>query len=344
MTVTMKDIARGLGVSVVTVSKALRNNSDVGAETRQRVLQRIKELNYRPNAAARALVTGRTNLIGLIVPDLVHPFFSQVAKAISVALRAQRYGLIISSSEDDPELECREIEQMLGRHVDAIILASTRTTPENVARIEDSNVPYVLLDRKVSGTVSNFVGTDDVLAGSLATNHLLDVGCKTIAHLAGSDISTSLDRQRGYSMALAHRGIELSSDYIVRCGSGDGTGEAAGYSGMQSLLKLNPLPDGVFCFNDSVAMGAMRAVLEGRLQIPKDIAIIGCGNFPYDDLLRVPLSSIDQDSDGLGARAGKLAVSVVMKSKKVVSPKAVLLGSKLIVRASSARLAKSIEP
>src|SRR5262249_42858480 len=136
MPVTMKDIARGLGVSVVTVSKVLRNHSDVGAETRRRVQQRIKELNYRPNAAARALVTGRTNLIGLIVPDLVHPFFSQVAKAISMSLRAHDYGLMISSSEDDPELERREIDQMLGRHVDAIILASTQTTSENVTRIK----------------------------------------------------------------------------------------------------------------------------------------------------------------------------------------------------------------
>src|SRR5215469_14277868 len=139
MTVTMKDIARGLGVSVVTVSKVLRNHSDISTETRKRVQQRIKELNYQPNPAARALVTGRTNLIGLIVPDLVHPFFSQVARAISTSLRSQEYGLIIASSEDDSALERREIDQMLGRRVDAIILASTQTSSENVRRIEDSH-------------------------------------------------------------------------------------------------------------------------------------------------------------------------------------------------------------
>jgi LacI family transcriptional regulator len=340
MTVTMKDIARGLGVSVVTVSKVLRNHSDVGPETRRRVQQRIKELNYRPNATARALVTGKTNLIGLIVPDLVHPFFSQIAKAISVSLRAQQYGLIISSSEDDAELERREIDQMLGRHVDAIILASTQTTAENAARIQDANVPCVLLDRKVEAASAHFVGTNDILAGSLATNHLLDVGCRIIAHLAGSDISTSLDRQKGYLTALAHEGIVLASDYVVKCTSGDGFGEISGYNSMKQLLTANPTPDGVFCFNDSVAMGAMRAILDQGLRIPDDIAIVGCGNFPYDDLLRVPLSSIDQDSDALGNRAAKLAVSIVKKGKDVVPLKPILLDSKLIIRESSAKIKK----
>jgi LacI family transcriptional regulator len=274
----------------------------------------------------------------LIVPDLVHPFFSQVAKAISMSLRTHDYGLMISSSEDDPELERREIDQMLGRHVDAIILASTQTTSENIARIKEANVPFVLLDRRVAGTVANFVGTNDVLAGSMATSHLLDMGCKTVAHLRGSDVSTSIDRERGYSMALEDEGIFLPSDYIVKCGFGDGSGEAAGYHGMQRLLKLNPLPDGVFCFNDAVAMGAMRAVLDQGLHIPRDVAIIGCGNFPYGDLLRVSLSSIDQDSSGLGRRAAKLTVSLLKRGTSLVSPKSVLLDSTLIVRASSARL------
>ena len=111
MIATMKDIAQSLSVSVVTVSKVLRNHSDISAETRKRVLQRMKELNYHPNPAARALVTGRTNLIGLVVPDLLHPFFAKVAKAISARLRSQEYSLIIASSEDDPHLEKREIEQ-----------------------------------------------------------------------------------------------------------------------------------------------------------------------------------------------------------------------------------------
>ena len=337
MAATMKDIAQALGVSVVTVSKVLRNHSDISAETRKRVLQRMKELNYQPNPAARALVTGRTNLIGLVVPDLVHPFFAQVAKGISARLRSQEYSLVIASSEDDPNLERKEVDQMLSRRVDALILASTQSTGENVRRIEARSVPYVLLDRKVAGVSANFVGIDDVVAGSIATEHLIEIGCKTIAHLGGSEVSTAVDRQIGYTNALAKHGLSLSGEYIAKYGSGDDSGDSAGYSGMKRLLALNPRPDGVFACNDPIAMGAMRAILEAGLRIPQDIAIVGCGNVHYDDLLMVPLTSIDQDSDGLGLNAAKLAMSIIKKKTEVAAPKSLLMQAKLVVRASSRR-------
>jgi LacI family transcriptional regulator len=336
MAVTMKDIARDLGVSVVTVSKVLRNHSDISAETRKRVLQRMKELNYQPNPAARTLVTGRTNLIGLIVPDLVHPFFAEVAKGISARLRTQEYSLIIASSEDDASLERSEVDQMLARRVDALILASTQSSNETIRRIQERDLPYVLLDRKIAGVSANFVGIDDVMAGTMATTHLLEIGCKTIAHIGGSDVSTAVERQVGYSMALARHGMSLPPEYIVKYGRGDDSGDAAGYSGMKRLLQLNPRPDGVFCLNDPVAMGAMRAIVEAGLRIPEDVAMVGCGNVHYDDLLTVPLSSIDQDSHNLGASAAKLAISII-KRKTESAPKSLIIPAKLVVRASSQR-------
>jgi len=336
MVATMKDIARSLGVSVVTVSKVLRNHSDISAETRKRVLLRMKELNYQPNPAARALVTGRTNLIGLIVPDLLHPFFAQVAKGISGQLRTQEYSMIIASSEDDPNLEQREIDQMLARRVDALILASTQSSSESLRRVEERKIPCVLLDRRIPGVSASFVGNDDVMAGSLATTHLIEAGCRTIAHLGGSDVSTATDRQAGYSMALVKGGLSLPTEYIVRYGSGDDSGDAAGYKGMKRLLALNPKPDGVFCCNDPIAMGAMRAILEAGLRIPEDVAIVGCGNLHFDDLLRIPLSSVDQDSAGLGANAAKLALSFI-KRKSNMPLKSLLLPVNLVVRASSKR-------
>jgi len=336
MVATMKDIARSLGVSVVTVSKVLRNHSDISAETRKRVLLRMKELNYQPDLAARALVTGRTNLIGLIVPDLLHSFFAQVAKGISAQLRMQEYSMIIASSEDDPSLEEREIDQMLARRVDALILASAQSRAESLRRVEERNMPCVLLDRRIPGVSASFVGNDDVMAGSLATTHLIEAGCRTIAHLGGSDVSTATDRQAGYTAALAKHGLSLPAEYIVRYGSGDDSGDAAGYKGMKQLLTLNPKPDGVFCCNDPIAMGAMRAILEAGLRIPEDVAIVGCGNLHFDDLLRIPLSSVDQDSAGLGTNAAKLALSFI-KRKSAAPPKSLLLPVNLVVRASSKR-------
>ena len=336
MPATMKDIARDLGVSVVTVSKVLRNHSDISKETRKRVLKRIKELNYQPNPAARSLVSGRTNLVGLIVPDLVHPFFAQVAEGISAELKSGPYSLIISSSQDNANLESREIDQMLARRVDALILASTQCDSNSLGRIRDQAIPYVLLDRRIAGVSANFVGIDDVLAGSLATDHLLEMGCRTVAHIAGSKVSTASDRQAGYSMSMAKHGIHLPVEYIASYGQGDDHGDVAGYGAMMQLLRLDPRPDGVFCCNDPIAMGAMRAILEAGLQIPKDVAVVGCGNVHYADFLRVPLTSIDQDSNNLGSNAAKLALNII-KRRSEAAPKTVLMPAKLVVRASSTK-------
>ena len=332
----MKSIARDLGVSVVTVSKVLHNHADISAETRKRVLRRMKEVSYQPNLAARALSTGRTSLIGLIVPDLVHPFFAQVAKGISAHLSAHSYSLIISSSEENPQLERREIDQMIARSVDALILASIESNADNVRKLKARGLPFVLMDRKIPGIDANFVGIDDVLAGVTATEHLFDIGCKRVAHIIGSEVSTAVDRQAGYEAALGKHGLPVRDEYLVKNGPGDDSGDTAGYGGMKRILELNPRPDGVFCCNDPIAMGAIRAILEAGLRIPQDIAIIGCGNVHYDDLLRVPLTSIDQDAAGLGESAAKLALNII-KRKKQSPPKHILLPTKLIVRASTQR-------
>jgi LacI family transcriptional regulator len=336
----MKDIARDLGVSVVTVSKVLRNHSDISDETRARVLKRMKELNYRPNLAARALVTGRTCMIGLVVPDLVHPFFGQVAKGLSGFLRKKSYSLVISSSEEDPELEREEIDQLLARRVDALIIASAQWTVESFRRIEEQKIPYVLVDRKFAGLQANFVGVDDEQIGFIATEHLIQQGCKRIAHLRGPAVSTAIGRVEGYRRALAHYGLVLPPQYVAELqGGGDYQGDVSGFKAMRELLKLSPRPDGLFCYNDPAAAGAMKAIVEAHLRIPEDIAIIGCGNTRYSEMLRVPLSTVDQDSAAIGERAGKLAISLV-ESKSPVRPKSVLLEPKVVVRASSMRMAQ----
>lgn len=331
----MKDIARDLGVSVVTVSKVLRHHSDISAETRERVLKRMKELNYRPNLAARALVTGRTYTIGLVVPDLVHPFFAEVAKGLSRAIRKKGYSLLISSSEEDPELEQQEIEQLLARRVDALIVASAQWTVESFRRIEEQKTPYVLIDRQFVGLAANFVGVDDHAVGVLATEHLLDEGCSRVAHIRGPEVSTALGRLEGYKAALARRGLAPATGYVVAGKSGDDAGDVSGYEAMKRLLALAPPPDGVFCYNDPTGMGAMKAILEAGLRVPEDIAVIGCGNVRYSELLRVPLSSVDQDSPSIGERSARLALSLV-ETKGPVRPRTILLEPRLVARASSA--------
>lgn len=336
MAVRLKDIARDLGVSVVTVSKVLRNHSDISDETRERVLKRMRELNYRPNLAARALVTGRTFTVGLIVPDLVHPFFAEVAKGLTQVLRKKNYSLLIATSEEDAELEQEEIDQLLARRVDALVIASTQWTVESFRRIEESKTPYILLDRRFAGLSANFVGVDDVAAGALATEHLIEQGCKRIAHIRGPEVSTAVGRLEGYKSALAKHGMSPLPGYVEQGRSGDDRGDVRGADAMRHLLQLKPRPDGVFCYNDPTAMGALKAILEAGLRVPQDVAVVGCGNVIYAELLRVPLTSIDQSSASIGEKAARLALSLV-ESKVPQRPRSVLLEPSLVIRASSQR-------
>jgi LacI family transcriptional regulator len=330
----MKDIAKNLGVSVVTVSKVLRNHPDIGEATRERVLKRIKELDYRPNLAARSLVTGRSYLVGLVVPDLLHPFFAEVAQALSDRLRQSGYYLIISSSEEDPELEEREIDQLLARGLDALIVASSRPTVELFFRIEKQGTPYVLIDRSFPGLSANFVGVDDEAVGVLATKHLVDVGCRQIAHIRGPENSPGIQRLEGYKRVLIQEGLKLSSEYIVGQRKVDIDSRQYGAEAADKLLKLKPRPDGIFCYNDPLAMGAIDYVLDRGLKVPGDVAIIGCGNLHYDSSLRVPLSSIDQHSRLIGEEAARLTLGI-LTSKLPPRPENVILQPELVVRAST---------
>jgi LacI family transcriptional regulator len=334
----MKDIARDLGVSVVTISKVLRNHPDVGDETRERVLARVKELDYRPNLAARSLVTGRSYLIGLVVPDLLHPFFAEIAKSISEVLRKSGYYLIVSSSEEDPDLEEQEISQLLARRLDALVIATCRPTVDLFFRIENQKTPYVLIDRSLPGLSANFVGVDDEAVGMLATRHLIDIGCERISHIRGPETSPSIRRMEGYKRALAQAGLKVIDDHIITERKGDVGTKQRGAEAMSQLLSLEPRPDGVFCFNDPLAMGAMNYALDRGLRIPDDIAVIGCGNLHYDDSLRVPLSSIDQHSRQIGEQAASITLRI-LSSKTPLRPETVVLQPELVVRRSTQRRA-----
>jgi LacI family transcriptional regulator len=336
MSTRMKDIAKDLGVSVITISKVMRNHPDVGDETRERVLARVKELDYRPNLAARSLVTGRTYLVGLVVPDLLHPFFAEIAKSLSDVLRGSGYYLIVSSSEEDSELEEEEINQLLARRLDILIIASCRSTVDLFFRIDKQNTPYVLIDRALPGLAANFVGVDDEAVGMLATKHLIEIGCKRIAHIRGPETSPGIRRMDGYKRALSQAGLKVIDEYIIAEPKGDVGTRQRGAEAVRQLLTLRSRPDGLFCFNDPLAMGAMNYVLDQGLRIPEDIAVVGCGNLHYDDALSVPLSSIDQHSRRIGEEAARIALAI-LNSKIPPRIENVVLQPELIVRRSTQR-------
>jgi len=335
MNVRLKDIANELGVSVVTVSRALRDRPDIAKETKNRILERVKELNYRPNLTARSLVTGRSSLIGFVVPDLIHPFFGEIAKGLSAALREQGYYVIVASSESDPKLEQDEIEHMLAHHLDCLVLASCQENGDALRRIGDAGVPLVLIDRKFRGFDSNFVGVNDYKVGELATEHLIGQGCRRIAHIRGPATSVGNNRAEGYRDTLVRRGIAAPDEYIISCGdASESDGETRGRRAMEAILALKPRPDGLFCFNDTVAVGAMFKAFEAGLSIPKDLAIVGCGNFHYSGNLQVPLTSVDQRAREIGERTARM-ISTLLEKEASNRSRKVVLEPQLIARASS---------
>jgi LacI family transcriptional regulator len=334
--IRMKDIAKELGLSQATVSKVLRKHPDIGEKTRLRVLERVKELDYQPNTLARSLVTGRSFLIGFVAPTLLHPFFAEIARAISAAVRDKGYFLIVSSSEEDPEIEREEISRLLSRRLDALVIASAATDLEQFNRMDKMAQPYVLVDRDLTGIAANFVGVNEEKAGRLATEHLIEMGCRRVAHIRGQDNSTGRGRFEGYRQALHDRGIQYCEDYVVRRTLVDTDTTRQGMEAMRLLLQRNPKPDGVFCFNDPLAIGAMTTILDAGLRIPEDIALIGCGDLPNDDCLRVPLSSIDQHSQMIGQRAAEIVLSL-LESKQRPRARTIILEPTLAVRSSTQR-------
>lgn len=333
MAVRLKDIAQDLGVSVVTVSKVLRGNADIGEATRKRVLKRMKELNYQPNMMARGLASGRTYTVGLVVPDLVHPFFAEFAKSLGGVLRTSHYALVLASSEEDPEIEFQEIRTLLKRGVDVLLIASCQANLRNFYELGDNSTPYLLFDRNFPHLAAHFVGSDDVLVGEMATRHLIEIGRKRIAHIGGKNSSPALDRLRGYRNALAEADLPAPAKYVITRDRMEESGDLVGFQVMQQLLKLPSRPDAVFCYNDLMAVGAIDAVLQAGLRVPQDVAVIGCGNFRYAKYLRVPLSSIDHGTAELGRIAGEFALELAANPGQ--EARSILVPPTLVAREST---------
>src|SRR6478752_456094 len=278
-TTTMKRIASELGVSITTVSKVLNNRQDIGHATRARVLAKVAELGYQPNAVARSLTLRRTHTLGVVIPDLMHSFFVEIVAGLETIASARGYGLLLCSSNEDPAKERAEIDMLRQRQVDGIVLASVNASGNTdlLQRLDSLGIGLVMIDRDDHPVVKcDRVVTDDVQVGQLATTHLIEQGRKAIAHILGP--------------------------WIVR----GGFMEADGYRAMKKLLAMKPRVDAVFAANDPSAIGAMKAIWDAGLRIPEDIAIVGAGDIALGDLLRVPLTTVSWSREEQGKQAAKL--------------------------------------
>jgi LacI family transcriptional regulator len=330
---TMKRIAGELGVSITTVSKVLNNHDDISPATRARVLAKVEELGYRPNAVARSLTLRRTHTLGIVIPDLMHSFFVEIVAGIEPVASEKGYGLLLCSSGENPVKERSELQLLHGRQVDGIVLASApgAGNGELLREFRSHGIGLVMIDRDDYANVTcHRVLTDDERVGVLATEHLLASGRKAIAHLAGPRPMHAKRREKGWKDALRAAGIRPPAEWLVAAGFMDPDGKRA----MKRLLTVRPRIDAVFAANDPAAIGAMKAIWEAGLRVPDDIAVVGAGDIALGDLLKVPLTTVSWSRAELGRQAAELLLNPLDQENGDAPTRRVIIPPHLVVRES----------
>jgi LacI family transcriptional regulator len=334
MATTLADIAEALSVSKMTVSRAINNDPAVHPETRARVLELARRMNYRPNHHARALATRRSHLLGLVVPDLMHSYFAEIAKAIEVEARAAHYEVVICNTDESGEAELREVEALRHR-TDGLIIASA-VAPEQVVayrKMLREGAHIALVDRRLEGLRCPVVTTDNVRVGRMATEHLIGLGHRRIGHLRGADVLVARDRLKGYQEAMASHGLRQEAGLIRDCGFL----ENSGYEAMRDWIRRGKLPSAIFAGNDPAAIGAIRALMESGLHVPQDVAIVGAGNIHYGDLLGVPLTTVTWNKTEMGQFSARCLLSELSRGSSRTRRAAgveVVLEPELVIRKS----------
>lgn len=336
--VTIKDIARELGISPSTVSRALKDHPDISSETKKAVNALADKLNYQPNIVALSLRQKKTNTIGVVIPELVHFFFSTVISGIEDVAYEAGYSVIITQSNESFDREVTDLKALFNSRVDGMLLSISRETTnyDHIESILSKGVPIVFYDRMYNNPNTSKVIVDDYVGAKEAVGHLIEQGCKRIAHLqAAPNLLISEDRLRGYKDALREANLPYQENFVLQCPSG--TLEEA-EKATRKLLAFTPPPDAIFANNDMLAMGAMKAIKEKGLNIPGDIALMGFSNWFFSQLMDPPLSSVDQPGYEMGQEAARLLIRhIEMKDKDQgePQPETKVLKTRLIVRQSS---------
>jgi LacI family transcriptional regulator len=334
--VTIKDIARELGISPSTVSRALKDHPDISVETKKAVNALSEKLNYQPNIVALNLRQKKTNTIGVIIPEIVHFFFSTVISGIEDVAYQAGYNVIIAQSNESYEREVTDMKALFNSRVDGMLLSLSRETTnfDHIESIISKGVPIVFYDRMYDSPTSSKVIVDDYAGAKEAVLHMVDQGCKRIAHLmAAPNLMISIDRLKGYEDALLESKFKLNKDWVVECYSG--TFEE-GKRATKKLLSLDTPPDAIFANNDPMAMGAMMAIKEKGLKIPDDIAIVGFSNWFFGEVMDPSLTSVDQPGFEMGQEAARMLIKQIEskdKGEPVLETK--ILKTKLVIRNSS---------
>jgi len=332
MAYTLEEIAALAGVSRSTVSRVINDHPSVRAEVRDRVWQIIHQVGYQPHAAARSLVTNRTQVIGLIIPQAVttiftDPFFPLLIRGIADACNTHRYHLMLSLFSSRTEQESLYRRVLKGGYLDGVIVASTMLDDPLIPRLLQDQASFVSVGRYPPDERVSYVDADNVGGARMAVEHLLRLGHRRIAIVTGPlGMMAGQDRLEGYRQALESRGLPVEEALMAE---GDFT-ESGGWMAMQRLLSQKPTA--VFVASDTMAIGAIKALREAGLRIPDDVAVVGFDDLPAASIVEPALTTVRQPIERLGATAVDVLLGLV--EQRTEGPQKVVLPTELVIRAS----------
>ena len=331
--VTLKDVARLAGVHPGTASRALNEETRglVNEDTAKRVLAAAERLGYRPNPIARGLKTARSYTVGVLIPDLTNPLFPPIVRGIQDRLEEAAYTPLIANTENDPDRERADFEAMRARHVDGFITATARRGHELLTRPDSLGLPVVLVNRRLDDGPLPSVAGDDKAGIKLAVRHLVELGHRRIAHLAGpQQLSTGSLRHEGFLEAMREAGIEPDPDLIL---IGDAVIESEGSRLCTALLDSGRELTAIVAANDLMALGCYDVLEQRGIDCPSEISVIGFNDMPFAAHFRPPLSTIRIPQYELGARAAELLLKRLQDDDAPAEQQ--LLEPELVVRAST---------
>ena len=332
-TVTIKDLAKSLGVSVSTVSRALKNHPDISKETCRAVQTLAKEMNYTPNAVALSLRHRKSNLIGIIIPQIIHHFFSCVISGIENIANQHGYNVIIFQCNEVFEREKSICKSVINSHVDGLLVSISKNTKnsDHLREVQSAGIPIVFFDRILGDINSDKVIVDDFNGAITAVEHLVSIGCKRIAHLsAPQNLQIAQKRQLGYIEAIKKAGMELDRDLIIPCDNQHDALEVT-----RKLMSLPDPPDGIFAVNDLTAAGSMYALRKMGYRIPEDVAVCGFTDGLVSTLTNPTLTTVEQHGDKIGSLAAEMLLKRI--DNKDIDGESVtkIIKTNLVVREST---------
>lgn len=335
--ITLKEIAEKLGISITTVSKALKNYPDVSEKTKKAVIELAGKLHYTPNSFAVNLRTKESKTIGLIIPEVVHHFFSNVINAIIGEAEKNGYLVIILQSNESLELEKKQVELLINKRVDGIImsLSNESNNDEHIKDIINRKIPFVMFDKIAKLSNCNKVIIDDQKAAFNAVQHLIDMGCKKIAHIRGPlNPQNAIDRYLGYKKALEKNNIPFDPKLVFTC---DQVTFEEGRYYAEMIVKERTDVDGIFAITDLVAVGVLDYLNEQKIAVPSQIALIGFSNWFMSQVITPKLSTVEQPSHEMGVTSFNLLLDEMLCHKEGLpyTPKTIELDTSIIVRESS---------